>query len=292
MLKKGDKVGIVSPSSYIEQKDFQKGMDYLTSLGFECVLGENIFRKNFWMAGTPEERAFDINSFFANPEIKAIFTTRGGAGSQKILDYIDYETIKKNPKPFFGFSDTTSLQLAIYSQTKSVSYSGFLLMFDFIYEKIDGIVEKSLLEIFSGAQKNIKAGETFHNGKAEGVLVGGTLALLNGLTGTKYFPLKEDSILLIEDTEERTYRIDLFLDQLRKNENFHNVKGIIIGEFVDCENSMQRDISIDDIINNFCRGLNIPIIKNFPYGHGPSRHIMPIGRKVLIDADSCELSFL
>lgn len=292
MLKKGDKVGIISPASYVELKDFQKGIDYLTSLGFECVLGENIFEKYYWMAGTPEQRASDINSFFKNPEIKAIFSTRGGVGSQKTLKHLDYKMIKQNHKPLFGHSDITSLQLGLYSQAGVVSYTGLLLMYDFKDGKIDKMVEQSLLEIIDNKQTNFAGGKTIYSGKNEGVLLGGTLSLLMGLAGTKYFPIKEDCVLLIEDVDERTYKLDLAFDQLKKNESFNKVKGIILGQFTDCENYKNKYIEIKDVISEFCKDLNIPIIMDFPYGHIKSKYILPIGKKVKLDANKCEVSIL
>lgn len=292
MLKKGDKIGIVSPATHVKMSDIKQGMDYLTSLGFECVLGQNALKKQYWMAGTPEERAIDINSFFKDKDIKAIFCTRGGAGSQFILDHIDYKTIKQNPKPLFGFSDITSLQLAIYSQTKVPSYTGFLLMYDFKDGKIDNLVEKSLLDILANNQTNIIAGQKVNGGQAEGVLLGGTLSMLIGLSGTEYFPLEEDTILLLEDVGEKTYRLDLFFDQLKKNKQFHNVKGIILGQFANCENDRGEDIELEEVVKEFCKDLTIPIIKEFPYGHVPSRYILPLGKKVHLNADKCEITFI
>lgn len=292
MLKKGDKVGIVSPATYVDEKDFAKGIEYLESLGFKCILGKNIFAKDFWMAGTGQQRAEDINAFFTDSSIKAIFSTRGGVGSIKTLDFLDYEAIKNNPKPLFGFSDITALQLGIYSCANIPSYTGFLLMYDFKNGNIDKKVEQSLATIFNDDKLTYQGGQTVNSGKVEGVLLGGTLSLLLSLVGTKYFPLKEDTILLLEDVDERTYRIDIMLDQLKKNTNFNKVKGIILGEFADCEDYKERYINLDEIIERFTQDLSIPVIKNFPYGHVPSRYVVPIGKRAILDADKCELTIL
>lgn len=290
-LNKGDKVGIISASNVVEEKDIEAGLKYLTSLGFECILSRNVFNKYRWMAGSERERADDINTFYRDKNIKAIFTTSGGAGSQKILDFIDYEAIKNNPKPLFGFSDTTALQLALYTKANITSYSGFLLKYDFKTGQISKTVEESLQNTINGKPTYIQGGKTVKFGKAEGVLVGGCLSLIRNLAGTEYYPDLENVILLIEDVSEKTYKLDLMLDQIKKSKNFSKIKGVVFGEFTDCEISETEPTTLDEVINNFSKTLNVPIIKNFPYGHIPDRHILPIGGKVTLDADRCELSF-
>ncbi|MFV0626808.1 MAG: LD-carboxypeptidase [Alphaproteobacteria bacterium] len=291
ILKKGDKVGIISPSNEVSANLIENGVKYLIEQGFVPVAGLNAFKTYRWMAGTPEERAEDINNFYKNPEIKALFCSRGGFGAQKILNYIDYDLIRKNPKPFFGFSDNTAVQLAIYAKTKQITYTGFDLRYDFRFGKLDKTEDQSFRDIISQAPQNISSGTTVIGGKTEGILIGGCLSLFRNLCGTPYFPDLTDAILLIEDEDEKTYKIDLMLDQISKCTNFDKIKGVIFGQFANCVTADPKHGGVNDVIKYFCEKLNIPVIKDFNYGHILSRYILPIGQKVVLDADACEVRF-
>lgn len=292
-LNRGDKVGIISPSSFLKTAEtIELGIDYLRSLGLEPIEGEHIMSRSRYMAGTPEERASDLHRFFADPEIKAVFCTSGGTGSQFMLPLIDYDLIRNNPKPIFGFSDNTALQLAVYAKTKVLSVTGFTLKYDFKNGHIDGLVDSSLNTVINGEKLTAQGGETVIPGTAEGILIGGCLSLFRNLCGTPYYPDLTDTILLIEDVSEKTYKIDLMLQQLRECPGFDKVKGIIFGQFADMEVVDPEDGTVDDIIGEFCKNLTVPVIKNFPYGHTPSRYVLPIGVKVKLNADSCRLETL
>lgn len=292
-LKIGDKVGIVTPSSFLPSKEaFQLGIDYLESLGFEIVLGKHVFDQFRYMGGTDQDRAEDLNNFYRDPSIKAIFSSKGGSGSQRILPYLDYEVIKNNPKPLFGFSDVTAVQLGIYAKTQAPVVTGFTLMYDFKSGHIDGLVDSTLRTVLNGEKVVVQSGKTVNGGVAEGKLIGGCLSLIRNLCGTDYYPDLSDAILLIEDVSEKTYKIDLMLQQLQQNPNFSKVKGIVFGEFADTLVSDPEDGTIDETITEFCKGLNIPVIKDFPYGHVPSRAVLPIGEKVRLNADNCRLEYL
>lgn len=292
-LKSGDKVGVISPSNFLRNKEvIELGIDYLRSLGFELVLGQHVYDQYHYMGGTPQDRAADINAFFRDTNIKAIFATCGGGGSQHILPFLDYENIKNNPKPIFGFSDVTALQLGIYAQTKVPQVTGFTLKYDFRKGAIDGIVDSSLRSILRGEKQIIQGGETVIGGSSEGILVGGSLTMLRNLCGTKYYPDLTDCILLVEDDDEKTYKVDLMMLQLRQNPNFNKLKGIIFGKFTDSQIIDPEDGTIDDNINYFCQNLSIPVIKNFPHGHIASRYVLPIGERVKLDAITCRLEYI
>lgn len=292
-LKPGDKVGIVTPSSFLPSKEaFQLGIDYLESLGFEVVLGKHVFDQFRYMGGTDQDRAEDLNNFYRDPSIKAIFSSKGGSGSQRILPYLDYEVIKNNPKPLFGFSDVTAVQLGIYAKTQAPVVTGFTLMYDFKSGHIDGLVDSTLKTILNGEKVIVQSGKTIIGGVAEGKLIGGCLSLIRNLCGTDYYPDLTDAILLIEDVAEKTYKIDLMLQQLQQNPNFSKIKGIVFGEFADTMVSDPEDGTIDETIAEFCKDLSIPVIKDFPYGHVPSRAVLPIGEKVRLDANNCRLEYL
>lgn len=294
-LKAGDKVGIASPSGLLNSpEEIKLPLDYLEALGFECVLGKHVFDKNHYMAGADKDRAADLHDFFKNPEIKAVFTTAGGCGSQRLLPLLDFDLIKNNPKPVFGLSDNTALQLGIYTKSGIPSVTGFSLKYDFKTGHINDQLEQSLKAVINGEKQIITSGESLVSGMAEGILIGGCLSLLRSLCGTSYFPDLEDKILLLEDVGEKTYKLDLMLTQLRQQPNFDKIKGIVFGVFADCEEADDGDGSVDDILDNFASELpkNVPVIKNFLYGHIPGRYVLPVGKNVRIDADKCLLEYL
>lgn len=294
-LQAKDKVGIASPAGCLNgPEDIKLPIDYLESLGLECVLGAHVYDHCHYMAGTDAERAADLHAFFKDQKIKAIFTTAGGCGSQRLLDILDYDLIKNNPKPIFGLSDNTALQMGIYSQTGISAITGFSLKYDFKKGHVDGIVDASLKAVINGKLQQIESGEKLIGGHTEGVLIGGCLSLIRSLCGTSYFPKLENKILLIEDVGEKTYKLDLMLTQLRQQPDFAKVKGIVFGTFAACEEADEGDGTVDEVLNDFVSHLptKIPVIKNFAYGHIPSRYVLPVGVNVRLDADSCRLEYI
>lgn len=292
-LTQGAKVGIASPAGFINgEEDIRLPLDYLESLGLVCVLGKSVYKNYRYMAGTDAERAADLMNFYQDPEIKAIFTTAGGCGSQRLLNLLDYEIIKQNPKPIFGLSDNTALQMGIYTKAQIPSVTGFSLKYDFKLGHIDGLIDASLKAVINGEKQHIKSGETLIPGQAQGVLIGGCLSLIRSLSGTTYFPDLTDKILLIEDVGEKTYKLELMLTQLRQQPNFDKIKGIVFGIFRNCEEADDGDGSVEDILKDFAQFTQVPIIKNFAYGHIPSRYVLPTGVEVKIDAGQASLEYI
>ena len=290
-LQKGDKVGIISPSGEIENKDLSPAINYLKKQGLTPVIGKHAKSQYRYMGGTDTERASDIMDFFADAEIKALFCTRGGAGSIHCLPHLDYNIIHQNPKPIFGFSDTTALQNGIYSQTGNISYSGFLLIYDFIHGSINPIQDKDLNNIINGNSISITSGETVIAGQCEGTLIGGNFYAFMSLCGTPYFPDLSNKIILLEDIGIKSYQLDIMLQQLSLQNGFKNIKGLIFGQYENIRIVDEYDGTIDENINYFCQNLNIPTIKNFAYGHIPARHIVPIGKTIQFDATNCSIKY-
>ncbi len=290
-LEKGDKVGIISPSSCLNDKAPVAGINYLKSLGLEPITGQHILSSHHYMAGTDQERADDINTFFADKQIKAIFCTRGGAGSLRTLPKLDFETIKQNPKPIFGLSDSTALQNGIYTQTNNISYTGFLLSYDFRQDTVNPMVDADLQNILTGKSCKYTSGNCINPGQAEGELVGGNMYAFCSLCGTPYFPNLSGKILVLEEIGEKSYKLDIMLRQLSMQPGFDQLKGIIFGSFEAITTADSCDGSAENNITIFAKELSIPAIKNFQYGHIPARHILSIGQKVNLDAENCILSF-
>lgn len=285
LLQKGDKVAFVAPSSCIKKEDIEKSLLWFKQQDIDVELMPHVFDCKRYMAGTDKNRAADINLCFLRNDIKALFCVRGGAGSAKILDYIDYQLVKNNPKPVFGLSDSTALQNALFSQAQNVSYSGFLPAYDFKYTVLNDNLQKSLKNIFQGKSYIINGGKKLISGVAEGVVVGGCLSVFCQLCGTKFFPNLTDKILLLEDVGEKTYKLELMLNQLRQQKGFESLKGLIFGQFKNCCQADECDGSVDDIIEDFVSEINIPTICGINYGHEFNRCIMPIGKKVKMNTD-------
>lgn len=290
-LNKGDKIGIISPSSGLENNDISAGLDYLRGKGLLPVVGRHVKAQYRYMGGTDTERAADIMDFFADSSIKALFCTRGGAGSLRILPHLDYNIIRRNPKPIFGFSDSTVLQNGIYTQTANISYSGFLLLYDFRNGSLNPMQSADLDNIFAEQKSDIKSGTTVTPGTAEGVLIGGNISCLLSLCGTPYFPDLNGKILLLEDVGIKSYQLDIMLHQLKMQPGFTAIRGLIFGQYTDIKIVDDCDGDINDNISCFCAEIDVPAIKDFAYGHVPARHVLPIGGTVRLDAGQCTLSF-
>lgn len=289
LLNKGYKVIVVSPSSCIEKGALDNGIKWLESLGLKVILAPHIYDNFLYMAGSDIKRAEDINNAFRDNSIKAIFCSRGGAGATRMLDYLDFNLIKQNPKPVFGLSDSTALQNALYTKSDIISYTGFLLAYDFKDCTSDEKTITSVKNIFNGVEQIYKSGITLNGGKTSGVLVGGNLSVFCYLCGTDYFPDLTDKILLVEDIGEKTYKIDLMLNKLKQQKNFDKLKGIIFGKFTNCIEADEGDGNIEKIIKNFAKALQIPTIYDFEYGHVKSKYVLPIGQEIQFNADNSTL---
>lgn len=291
-IKAGDKVAIIAPCAQIgDMQKIEKAVEYIRSLGLIPVFGENLFKTRRYMAGSDTQRAADLNAAFADPEIKAIFCARAAAGGTRILPYIDYELVRRNQKPLFGFCDNGAVQLALWQKSGLISYNGLGLAYDFRGDKLDSQIAADLQKILSGQTYNISSGATLRHGHAEGRLLCINLCTLLRMAGTPYFPDLSGKILLVEDVHEKVYRVDLMLQQLKQQPHFDKLSGVIFGQFTDAESDAE-DGTIADCMADFIDGTAFPAIKDFDFGHTPSRRILPIGAPVILDADQCLLQIL
>ena len=286
-VPRGSKVGIVTPSSSLASpEDIRDGLRWLENCGYRVVLGQYVYDNVDHFAGTPAERAEDIMRFFADSEIRAIFAATGGYGAQYVLPLLDYDLIGKNPKPIIGFSDTTALQVGVFARTGNISYAGPLLKYDFGRgASIHPYTAESFLKMMDGTPAPITGGATVNPGVAEGRLIGTNLCVLQLLAGTPFYPSLKNTILLLEDVDEKSYRIERMLLQLRQQPDFADVRGIVFGQFTDIGLNHPDDKDVNRIIDDFAAGLKIPVIKNFPFGHVRARQTVPVGAVVELDAE-------
>src|SRR5690554_3576389 len=295
-LNKGDVVGIISPSAAMaDEMQFQFAREAMEALGFKVVMGQHVAGRRGHLAGTDAGRADDLNQMFAHEDVKGIICLRGGSGAARILPLIDYENIKRNPKPLLGYSDITALHQAIYTQTGLITFHGpngsgswnsfnasqFRRMF------FDQELIKFENEVVKGDDLVIKQNrtQTITPGIAEGVIVGGNLTVLTALAGSPYLPDFQDKILFLEDVEESPYRIDRMMSTLQLMGALDKIKGFIFGQCTDCDPSGgYGSLTLNQILEDFILPLKIPAYRGAMIGHVPKQFIVPIGARVSMDA--------
>ncbi len=299
-LLPGDRIGVISPAGSLDsarQARLERGLDYLRSRGFQIMEGKSLRRQTGYLAGSDDERAQDINDMLNNPDVRAIFCSRGGYGMSRLLDKIDYEAARRDPKIIMGYSDVTALSLALYEKSRLITFSGPMVSVEF--HDVNDFTQQSLWQILNGetplfhADANNNAWRQISPGVAQGVLLGGCLSVISPLIGTPYCPDFENSILLLEDVGEDLYKIDRLFSHLKNAGILNRVNGIVLGQFVNIEpDSNDNPVEFDDIISYYCAPLSIPVISNFPYGHVPIKYTLPIGCPVRLDTDAGAIQLL
>lgn len=304
-LQKGDIVGLIAPGYRIAEKiEIQYAIERMKALGLKVKVGESVNKKFGYFAGTDEERASDINKMFADKDVKAIISLRGGWGSNRILSLLDYKIIKENPKIFMGYSDITSLLLAINAKTglitfhgpmAALSWTGFTTQYvkDILFEgkRIDFVNPVEEEDDLIQTKNRII---TIRKGKATGYLLGGSITLLSTMIGSNYLPDFNGAILFVEDIEEDVYRIDRMLTQLKNAGVLDKISGFIFGKCTDCC-SKKRTIgspTLQEVLEQHILPLNIPAWYGSMIGHEDKIFTIPEGVKVNIDAEKGTIQML
>lgn len=285
-LNLGDTIGIISPaSSPDEMHRIEKGVKYLEKMGYRTKVGTNVGKSHGYLAGNDEERLADFHSMFKDKSVKAIFSLRGGYGAFRLLDKIDYNLIKRNPKILVGYSEITAIQMAILQKTGLVTFAGPMLAVD-LWNEVSPFTEENFWKMITSNKKFGRVlpteGDKFPNlskGSTSGRVIGGNLAVLNALIGTDYMPAMKDKILMIEDVNEKPYRVDRMLNQLRLSKSLKQLKGIILGRFVECyeHDPNVKTLTLGEVMDHYMRSLNIPVIYTFPHGHIKDFVTVPFG---------------
>lgn len=292
-LKNGDLIGLISPaSSPEEQNAIERGVRYLRGIGYQVEVGKNAGKYHGYLAGTDEERLDDLHYMFKKKDVKAIICLRGGYGASRLIDKINYKLIKSNPKIFVGYSEITSLQVAMLQKTGLITFAGPMIYPDF-YENISPFTEEFFWRILTSNKKigRLKYPENqklpaIVTGTTSGKIVGGNLSVLHALIGTPYFPNLKDKILLLEDIKELPYRIDRMMNTFRQTNVFKVIRGIILGRFVDCfeHDPVKKTLTLGEVMEDYLGKLKIPIVYSFPHGHIKDKLSVPIGLHVKLNA--------
>lgn len=263
LLKTGDTIGIISPSGAMEDKtNLERAIDFFENRGFHIKLSQNIYSKKRYLAGDDDVRANELNQMFADNSVNAIIALRGGYGAIRIIDKIDYELIRNNPKIFCGYSDITVLNAMILKRAGLKTYSGPMILSDFGSENICEFTINKFFETVMEDKFDYK-----------GHFWGGNLSSLVSLCGIDFVPdFKFD--FFIEDLNEPVYKIDKMLTQLSKISEFKkNINSIYVGDFLDIDNSDW----LDEVLCEFSENLDIPLYKNFPASHSDKKATIPYG---------------
>lgn len=305
-LKEGDTIGIVSPASAIfETEPYEIAKESFEAMGLKVKFGKNVKNRYGHLAGTDEERAEELNDMFRDSNVKAVIALRGGAGSARILDKLDYEAIRKNPKIFIGYSDITALHLAIFEKTGLVTFHGPVAVStwnSFSVSHLKNILfDKEEVLLQNPTDKGDELVQTTNRirtispGKAKGRLLGGNLSVLTGIMGSEYFP--EDwkgKIIYLEDVGEKIYAVDRMFSQIYLAGIFDQVSGFIFGKCTECDpgGSGYGSLTLEEVIDHYIKPLGIPAFSGAMIGHIDDNYTIPNGLEAEIDADAGTIKLL
>lgn len=292
-LRPGATIGIVAPARWPLAFMLKNGTDWLESQGFKVQQHPHMAERDGRLAGADLLRANALTAMFADDSVDAILCARGGSGSFRLLDHIDFDLIRRHPKIISGFSDITTLLHAITRRTGLVTFHGPLL-WNFARAANDPRTGRDWLELLAGDFPS--AGKDFPTrsltqGQTQGKLVGGNLNLLRNLIGTPDDWTGQDHILFFEDIDEPLYKVDHMLWQLREAEKFSGVRGVIVGDFSPHTDDSTPSTDPDDppygkTLPDLLRSHlppGIPVCMEFPCGHGPYLTTLPIGTPIAMD---------
>lgn len=305
-LQAGDTIGIVSPASAIfESEPYEIARETFEAMGLKVKFGKYTKGRYGHLAGTDDQRAEELMDMFRDKEVKGIIALRGGSGSARLLDKLDYRTIEKNPKIFIGYSDITALHLAIYKKTGLVTFHGPVAVStwnQFSYSHLKELLFEGRTLTYSNP---IEKGEeltqtknrirTITPGKASGELVGGNLSVLTGIMGSDYFPEKwKNKILFLEEIGEKIYAVDRMMSQLKLGGVLDEISGFVFGKCSGCEpgGSGYGSLTMEEVIDHYIKPLKIPAFTGAMIGHIDDNATLPIGIKAELDAEKGSLQLL
>lgn len=287
-LKAGDTVALVCTARKFSEKDAQPAIELLESWGLKAKLGHTIGLDNFQLGGTDEERATDFQAQLDDENVKAIWCARGGYGTVRIIDALDFTKFKKHPKWIMGFSDVTVLHSQLNIERVASLHSIMPFTVPNAPEEVKDTLRKALFgETIS---YSIPSKSYDVKGTASGELVGGNISILYSLLGSKSAIDTKDKILFIEDLDEYLYHIDRMMYNLKRNGYFENVKGIIVGSMTDMhDNEIPFGQNEVQIITEIAKEYQIPIAFQFPVGHQSDNRTLILGKQVDFEVNDKEV---
>lgn len=282
-MRPGDTVGVVATSAAVEREYLERGVGVLGAMGYRVKVSAHALDRAGIFAGSDRDRAHELNSFFADDDVRAIFGARGGYGCGRLLPLIDFPAIARSPKIFLGFSDATFLLNALVERAATVAFHGPMVAMDFA----NGLTARSsehLVRLLGGETRHfeLEAREALHPGSAEGPLIGGCLSVVVAMLATPFAPRCDGRILLLEDTGEKAYRVDRMLVQLRQSGVFERAAGVVFGAIRPVEGSALERARIAEFAAEQTAG-GCPVLFGIEAGHGTENLTLPLGMQARID---------
>lgn len=294
-LKKGDTIGLVTPAGVVSQEQLDKTITKVKKLGYKAYYEDSVLSEYGFFAGTDQERANELMDMFSNNEVDAIMCVRGGYGAIRVLDLLDYELIRKNPKILIGYSDITAFLSAIYENSGLVCFHGpvgISSFNDYTIESFEDILVNPKNNYKYPYEREAESEEnpefdlySITEGKAEGELIGGNMSVVVSMIGSKFETDFENKIVYLEEIDEKTYKVDRMLTQLLQATNLNKAAGIVLGIFKDCDIEDKHRFTLKETLSLALKPLNIPVVYGFPFGHVATKMTIPTGTLAKLNAD-------
>jgi muramoyltetrapeptide carboxypeptidase len=286
-LHPGDPVAVIAPASGFERAAFDAGAA-LVAGRYRLSYGAGLFERHRYLAGSDARRLAELTAAFADPASRAVFCARGGYGATRLLPAL-LGVAATGSKPLVGFSDITALHLWLQRQGR-ISIHGPVLT------QLAKLPPATLQRLFALLESSEPAAalsgtDCYVGGSAEGPLLGGNLSVFSRMLGTAFMPPLQGAVLLLEDQGERPYRLDRMWTHLRLAGVFAQVRGVVLGEFLGCEEA-GAPYSSAELLRELAQEAGVPCAAGFPVGHGAANEPLPLGARVHLEADSARLSFL
>lgn len=294
-LKPGDTIRMVSPASPITREKTDFARELLEGEGYRVEFSKHCFDSDYHLAGSDQDRAQDLMDAFLDPAVRAVYCSRGGYGCARLFPFLDVDTIVEAKKLFLGFSDITTLHIALNNRGLATVHAPMALT---LTNPREAWVYDSLRAVMKGenpVHADAPRGQTLISGQAEGVVVGGCLCLICDSIGTPNPINVESRILIIEDVDEDPHRVDAMLTHLLNSGTVQKAAGIVFGEMTRTDERNGEGIGGKpwrEIVKERFGGLSIPIIHDFPFGHNKNMLSLPLGVRARLDADQGLLTYL
>ena len=291
-LYPGDTIGVIAPAGPGDLDLSMAGVSWLGEQGFRVELGMNVQQNLGYLAGSDAERAADINAMFASPTIDGIVCLRGGYGTMRLLDLVDYECIRAHPKVFVGYSDITALHLSIGQRTGLVTFHGPMIasdmgkgLSDYTWDSFSRAIpmNKPLGAVCN--PPDFLCPEFIVEGRAQGYLTGGNLSLIVSTLGTPYEIDTRGKILCLEEVGEAPYRIDRMLTQLILAGKLRDAAGIVVAVCSGCDMDDPPGFTLEEVLCDRLGNLNKPVLYNLHFGHTKEKATLPLGVMARIGTD-------
>jgi muramoyltetrapeptide carboxypeptidase len=303
-LSRGDRVALVGPASAtFLRMELEVARESLEALGLTVIIGGHVQDRHGYLAGTDQDRAADINQFFADSTIRAVLPIRGGWGSSRLLPYLDYDLIGRNPKIVVGYSDITALLLAIHARAGLVTFhgpNGMGIWDSFSVEHFRRVLfgAEAVTFVNAPSKKDLLVSteyrmQTIVPGVARGRLLGGNLSVVAALLGSQYLPSFDGAILFLEDINEDIYRVDRMMTSLKLAGVLEKIRGFVFGTCEECEpGEGYGSLTIEEVFDDHVKPLAVPAWRGAMIGHRIPQFTLPVGADVEIDATAGTIRML